>query len=99
MGQSNAQRTRHLAVGMIVELYLPATDERHVYLWDYCNDQLAQGSDVADNIDKLAQLGRSARWQGSVDGWHRLVRQNSGNPKSLRWAFLQGLIEVARNAD
>jgi hypothetical protein len=86
-----AETARQTAIGMLTELYFSQGHDSP-YLWESCDNRLATGHEVSENISKLAQLGRTARWQGAIDRWAGMVRENSGNPKSLRWAYMQGLI-------
>jgi hypothetical protein len=94
----DAKTKRQEAIGMLSELYLPtsylveAQGERPIYLLNSYAARYATGAEVAENIEKLAQLGRTARWQSAIDRWARMVRESSGNVDSLRWAFLQGMV-------
>ena len=91
----NASTKRQTALGMLTELYLPAHGTEHEFLWESCDDRLATGAEVADNIEKLMQLGRTARWQSAISLWARSVRENSGNPRGVRFAYLQGLVHAS----
>ena len=91
---------------MISELYLPTPEcvdacegERPLYLLNSYEGRYATGNEVAENIEKLAQLGRTARWQAAIDRWARMVREHGGNLDSLRWAFLQGMIYAGHASD
>lgn len=92
---TQAELNRQTAIGMLVELYLPTPDnpdfDRDVYLCNYYEARYATGEEVAENILKLASLGRTQRWQAAIKRWAAMVRSES-TVKGLRWAFLQGLI-------
>jgi hypothetical protein len=97
---NNAQRNRATAIGMLSELYLPtpkcadaAESDRPLYLVNYWAAHYATGQEVADNITKLARLGRTARWQSSIALWASMVRE-SDNLDHIRYAFLQGMIHA-----
>jgi hypothetical protein len=90
--------SRQYAIGMLSELYLPVGNG-HEFLWEACDNRLATGTEVSANIEKLASLGRTARWQAAISRWACMVRECSGNPKSLRWAFLQGMIYAAHASE
>ena len=83
---TKAALNRQEAIGMISFLYLPEQNDYDLRL----PDNGAAG--IAENIEKLAPLGRTARWQAAIDRWANMVREHSGNDRSLRWAFLQGMI-------
>jgi hypothetical protein len=96
---------RQTAIGMISELYLPtprlidaagdgrdALLDRPLYLINYYENRYATGTEVADNIRKLAQLGRTARWQAAIDRWARMVQECGDNIDSIRHSFIQGMI-------
>jgi hypothetical protein len=76
---TTAVQARQEAMGMLTELYWPATG-------DY---QFAGGpvSAVADNIAKLAALGRTDRWRKAITRWADEVRQ--ATPETLHWAYFQ----------
>jgi hypothetical protein len=88
-----AETTRQTALGMLVELYFSQGHDSP-YLWESCDNRLATSDEVAANIVKLRQLGRTARWQGAISRWADMVDrpENDNDPRSLRWAFLQGLV-------
>jgi hypothetical protein len=85
MAKSSAQTRRLIAVGMLVELFLPKDGEYKLVTSDR---EL-----IASNIEKLAQLGRTDRWKRSIRNWAGAVRQTE-NDRDLRWAFLQYLVYV-----
>lgn len=62
---------------MLHELYIPESDgfERRYTTRD----------EIAGNIRKLAQLGRTDRWQVAIENWARAVESEA----NLDWAFLQ----------
>jgi hypothetical protein len=84
---------RQTAIGMISELYLPTDPEMGcpAYLCNYYYGRYAHAAEVADNISKLAQLGRTARWQAAIKRWAAMVRE-ADHMTGLRHAFLQGMI-------
>jgi hypothetical protein len=101
-----AYEKRREALGMISELYLPTPElceasgqDRPLYLVNAYAGRYATGAEVAGNIEKLAQLGRTARWHAAIDRWANMVREHSGNVDSLRWAFLQGMIYAGHAID
>lgn len=82
-----ASGRRQIAIGMLSMLYIPIyADGTAPYDID-----IADKNEVAGNIRKLAQLGRTERWQAAIERWARMTEQSTG-PKDLRWAFLQGMI-------
>lgn len=88
---NNAQTGRSTAIGMLIALYLPdSQDYELTFRHPGGIDGNANG--IADNIRKLTQLGRTARWQSAIDRWARMVLESAGNLQSLRWAFLQGAV-------
>jgi hypothetical protein len=94
----NAAEKRQEAIGMISELYLPTPEctdsvvnDRPLYLVNYYAARYATGNEIADNIEKLAQLGRTDRWQSAIKRWAAMVRE-SEKLDDIRWAFLQGMI-------
>lgn len=80
---TNAERNRLVGIGMLMELYVPATHDYDL--------QSTDSAEIANNIRKLAQLGRTARWQAAIDRWARMV-QEQGNERGIRWAILQGAV-------
>jgi hypothetical protein len=87
---------------MISELYLPTPElvsaidrdallERPLYLTNYYAARYATGAEVASNIEKLIQLGRTDRWQAAIKRWASMVR-HAEKLDDIRWAFLQGMI-------
>lgn len=88
-----AQRNRQEAIGMLSELYLPtdAEETRPFYLVNAYAGKYATAGEIADNIAKLTQCGRTARWQAAVKQWAGMVRA-ADNLRDIRWAFLQGLV-------
>ena len=96
----NAGMKRQTALGMIVELYLPADGTEHEFLWESCDNRLAAPDEVAVNILKLRQLGRTERWQHAVKRWANMVNspENDLDPRNLRYGFLQGLIYASHNS-
>jgi hypothetical protein len=100
---TRAARNRTIAIGMINELYLPSPgtpanpadpdnpESWPMYLFNYCDCMLATPSEVAANIDKLAQLGRTVRWRTAIYNWAAIVRESTDREK-LRWAFLRGML-------
>lgn len=91
MTMTDAQRKRHTSLGMLMELYVPASND-----YDMTSNDAAA---IADNIRVLAQLGRSARWQGAINRWARMVLNSGINPASLRSSFLQGAIYAGHAID
>lgn len=84
---SNAKVGRYEAIGMIVELYMPTSRNYDLTTTDV--------DEMADNILKLSQLGRTDRWKAVIRQWAGMVRECKGDDvKHLRWAFLQGLVYV-----
>lgn len=86
---TQAQRYRQEAIGMLSELYLPASR-------DYEFPPDVSREEIAGNIAKLAQLGRTERWRAAIRRWAAMVRANDGN---LRHAFLQGMIYAGHACD
>lgn len=88
---------RGIAIGMISELYLPTPadpndpDAYPMFLYNYSDHTMAIPSEVADNIVKLKQLGKTERWHGAIAQWAGMVRE-SKTAESLRSSFLQGMI-------
>ena len=78
---TNAERNRSIAVGMLIELYIPTANDFE--LRDASRDE------IAGNIDKLAQLGRTDRWQAAIKRWAAMVREPGNN---IRWALIQGCV-------
>jgi hypothetical protein len=86
---------------MISELYLPTPEpdgtdrdaylNRPVYLINYWAAHYATPDEIAGNIEKLAQLGRTDRWQAAVKRWATMVREQK-TLDGIRWAFLQGMV-------
>ena len=79
---------RQFAIGMLSELYLPTPDDpdykREIYLSNYYAGQYATADEVADNILKLAQLGRTARWNSAIKQWAGMCRSET-TVKGLRF--------------
>lgn len=103
---TNAVRNRQTAIGMLSELYLPtpaccdaSEQDRPLYLVNYYAARYATGAEIAENIEKLAQLGRTARWQSAIAHWARMVRECGDNIDSIRYAFLQGMIYAGHAVD
>lgn len=84
----NAVQRRQNAIGMLSYLYLP-TDPDGSVPYDM---RVTDTTEIAGNIRKLAQLGRTERWTGRIEQWARMVEENPEPMKSLRWAFLQGMV-------
>lgn len=82
----NAKQRRSNAIGMLSCLYLP-----QVHGETASRLELVPTPEISGNIRKLAQLGRTERWQGRIEQWARMVEQSS-NDRDRRWAFLQGMI-------
>ena len=77
-----ATRNRQIALGMLVELYYPASGG-----YEFTG---ASADEIAGNIDKLASLGRTARWLKAIAGWSAQVREHGAEgDQAMRWAFLQ----------
>lgn len=100
---NDAQRKRQQAIGMLTELYLPTPidgdyDSRPLYLINYHAARYATGDEIADNIIKLAQLGRTPRWKNAITLWAASVR-NSQKLTDIRFTFLQGLINASHASD
>jgi hypothetical protein len=93
----NAKERRQEAIGMISELYLPTREpdgayrDEPVYLINYWAAHYATSAEVADNIEKLIQLGRTDRWQAAIKRWAAMVR-HAKKLDDIRYAFLQGMI-------
>jgi hypothetical protein len=83
-----ASAKRSIALGMITELYFP-TPAGQDHGTEFTGTDAEQ---IAANIDKLAQLGRTERWQAAIRTWSHMVRNHGDDPRSLRWAFLQYLV-------
>ena len=103
---NKAQLNRQTAIGMISELYLPTSkcadavsEDRPLYLANYWAGRYATGAEIADNITKLARLGRTARWHAAIDRWANMVRECGDNLDNIRWAFLQGMIYAGHASD
>jgi hypothetical protein len=86
-----AMRNRQEAIGMLSELYLPESQQ-----WELTNrhggglDSLAVG--MSRNIEKLSQLGRTARWKAAINRWATMVAESGNSDRALRHAFIQGMI-------
>lgn len=89
----NAAAKRQMAMGMLTELYF-AQGHDSPYLWESCEGRPATGDEVAANIMKLRQLGRTERWQNTISRWADMVDcpETDNDPKALRWAYMQGLV-------
>jgi len=85
----NARERRAEAMNMLAELYWPATrDYQHTG---------ASAADMADNIAKLAALGRTPRWAKAITDWAQAVR--IATPDTLNWAFFQYAVHAGHAAD
>jgi hypothetical protein len=87
MPKSNAIVRRSLALGMMTELYCPSANDRQ-----FRTD--ATREEIAENIRKLAPLGRAPRWKNTVEGWALMVLDRE-SWTHVQNAFLQGLIYTA----
>jgi hypothetical protein len=89
---------RQMAIGMIVELYMPSHNPSS-FPYNFCENREATPDEISENILKLRGLGKTARWQNSVSLWNRLVQDAKSDgshiPTRLRWGFLQGLVSVS----
>jgi hypothetical protein len=84
---TNAERNRQEAIGMLIELYVP--ESRNYEL------QSINTAEIAGNIEKLAALGKTDRWQAAIKRWASMVRESSAtdvNRPSIRWALIQGCV-------
>lgn len=53
--------------------------------------------EVAQEIEKMASLGRTERWKGTVAYWASMVRESTEpNSHGLEWAIRQGSIFVGQ---
>ena len=95
MAHSAAEMRRQTAIGMLSELYLPTPrdddDSRPAYHCNFWEGRYATGAEVAENVAKLAQLGRTDRWQRAIHRWSAMCREAPG-VRELRHAFLQGMV-------
>ena len=95
MAHSAAETRRQEAIGMLSELYLPTPEEPEdpgpAYLCNFWEGRYATGAEVAENVAKLAQLGRTDRWRQAVARWSAMCRE-ARTVLELRLAFLQGMI-------
>jgi hypothetical protein len=75
-----AQNRRMFAIGMLHELIMPHDDNGADFA-PYATREF-----TAENISKLASLGRTERWQIAIRAWSNAV----ANPEvPYRWAYLQ----------
>lgn len=101
---NTATANRQLAIGMIVELYMPAHNPI-TGPYNFCEGRMATPDEVSENILKLVSLGRTQRWQIAVRRWNRMIQEVKSpmhdgaiSEAQLRYAFLQGLIYVNHQA-
>ncbi len=89
-----AQRRRAVAMGMVVELYCPTAE-------GYALRDPFPYAEAAENIRKLAPLGRTDRWRQGIETWAGMVERASWEGAGLddfdrskhdSWAFFQGHI-------
>ena len=78
----SAYARRCIALGMINALYFPAATGYKLRL------PAGGPAEMAENIEKLAALGRTARWQSAIATWAAQVREDAGTDH-LVWAFQQ----------
>lgn len=91
----NAAQRRQNAIGMISELYLPHISGEPLYLM-----RVTDTREIAGNIRKISQLGRTERWHASVERWARMVEDSAcDDPCHIRWAFLQGMIYASHASE
>jgi len=82
----SAHDRRQFAIGMLGQLVIPTYDENGEVFNDFA---ITDREVIAGNIEKLAQLGRTPRWQMAIANWAAAVRDTDN---TLRWAYLQYLV-------
>jgi hypothetical protein len=82
---TNAERNRQEAIGMLMELYFPTSQDHAPQFNESRNDKIA----IAENIMKLSQLGKTERWISAIRRWRNMVLDEKC---SIDWALKQGCI-------
>ena len=93
---TNAELNRQVGMGMLMELYIPASHDYEL-TFRHGNSLIINKVEMAASIRKLAQLGRTARWQTAIESWALMVLAQQ-DLHGIRWAIIQGCIGAGHAA-